>query len=88
MARCFPHRHGGLCAGNPSKTSLVWVDREGKIELLGNNQDENREASLSPDGTKAIVRDDLDLWVHDLQRGTARPPDVGDGEQHASAVEP
>ena len=56
--------------GNPAKTSLVWVDREGKIESLGKDQDVYREASLSPDGTKAVVRHGLDLWIHDLQRGT------------------
>jgi Tol biopolymer transport system component/predicted Ser/Thr protein kinase len=56
--------------GNPAKTSLVWVDREGKVESLGKDQDVYREVSLSPDGTKAIVRHGLDLWIHDLQRGT------------------
>jgi Tol biopolymer transport system component len=56
--------------GNPAKTSLVWVDREGKIESVGNDQDVYREASLSPDGAKAAVRHGLDLWIHDLQRGT------------------
>ena len=59
--------------GNPAKTSLVWVDREGKIESLGKDQDVYREASLSPDGTKAVVRHGLDLWIHDLQRGTRSP---------------
>jgi len=56
--------------GNPTKTSLVWVDRDGKIESLGKDQDVYREASLSPDGTKAVVRHGLELWIHDLQRGT------------------
>jgi eukaryotic-like serine/threonine-protein kinase len=56
--------------GNPAKTSLAWVDREGKIESLGKDQDVYREASLSPDGAKAVVRHGLDLWIHDLQRGT------------------
>jgi eukaryotic-like serine/threonine-protein kinase len=57
-------------AGNPAKTSLVWVDREGKIESVTGDQDVYREVSLSPDGAKALVRHGLDLWVHDLQRGT------------------
>ena len=48
----------------------MWVDREGKIEPLGKDQDAYREASLSPDGVKAVVRHGLDLWVHDVQRGT------------------
>jgi Tol biopolymer transport system component len=59
--------------GNPAKRSLVWVDREGKVESLGKDQDLYREASLSPDGLKAIVRHGLDLWIHDLQRGTRSP---------------
>jgi Tol biopolymer transport system component/predicted Ser/Thr protein kinase len=56
--------------GNPAKTSLVWVDREGKTESLGKDQDVYREARLSPDGTKAAVRHGYQLWIHDLQRGT------------------
>lgn len=55
--------------GDPAKTSLAWVDREGKIVSLGKDQDVYREASLSPDGAKAAVRHALDLWIHDLQRG-------------------
>ena len=56
--------------GNPAKSSLVWVDREGKIESLGMDQDMYREVTLSPDGSKTAVRDRLELWIHDLQRGT------------------
>jgi hypothetical protein len=59
--------------GNPAKTSLVWVDREGKIESLGKDQDVYREAGLSPDGAKAVVRHGRELWIHDLQRGTRSP---------------
>ncbi|MBI1791187.1 MAG: PD40 domain-containing protein, partial [Acidobacteria bacterium] len=59
--------------GNPAKTSLVWVDREGKIEALGKGQDLYREVSLSPGGTKAVVRQGVSLWIHDLQRGTRSP---------------
>jgi eukaryotic-like serine/threonine-protein kinase len=59
--------------GNPAKTSLVWVDREGKIESLGKDQDVYREASLSPDGARAVVRHGYNLWIHDLQRGTRSP---------------
>jgi Tol biopolymer transport system component len=56
--------------GNPARTSLVWVDREGKIEPVIKDQALYREVSLSPDGLKAVVRYELDLWMHDLQRGT------------------
>jgi len=64
--------------GNPAKTSLVWVDQDGKIESLGKEQDLYREATLSPDGAKAVVRHGLDLWIHDLQRGTRSPLTSGD----------
>jgi serine/threonine protein kinase/Tol biopolymer transport system component len=67
------NRTAVYATGNPAKTSLVWVDREGKIESLGNDQDLYREASLSPDGSKAVVRHVLNLWIHDLQRGTRTP---------------
>jgi serine/threonine-protein kinase len=60
-------------AGNPGKTSLVWVDREGRIESLSKDQDIYREVSLSPDETKAVVRKGFDLWIHDLRSGTRRP---------------
>jgi serine/threonine-protein kinase len=56
--------------GNPAKRSLVWVDREGKIESLGKDQDVYAEVNLSPDGTQAAVRHGGDLWIHDLPRGT------------------
>jgi hypothetical protein len=60
-------------SGNPARTSLVWVSRDGKIESSGRKQDIYREVSISPDGTKAVVRLGLNLWNHDLQRGTSSP---------------
>ena len=56
--------------GNPAKASLVWVDQEGTIESLGTDQGVYGEVALSPDGTKAAVRQVTSLWIHDLQRGT------------------
>ena len=56
--------------GNPAKSSLVWVDQDGTAESLGADQGVYREVTLSPDGTKAAVRQAADLWIHDLQRGT------------------
>jgi serine/threonine-protein kinase len=64
--------------GNPARTSLVWVDQTGKIESLGLAQDIYRESTISPDGTKAVVRHGLDLWIHDLRRGTRNPLTSGD----------
>jgi Tol biopolymer transport system component len=62
-----------FAAGNPARTSLVWVSREGKIESSGRNQAVYREVSISPDGAKAIVRVGLNLWTYELQRGTSSP---------------
>ena len=67
------NRTAVYAAGNPAKTSLVWVDREGKAESLGKGQDLYRDVHLSPDGMKAVVRVGLNLWIHDLQRGTRAP---------------
>jgi Tol biopolymer transport system component len=57
--------------GSPAKCSLAWVDREGKAESLHQDQDVYREVRISLDGSKAIVRHGLELWVQDLQRGTS-----------------
>ena len=62
---------------NPAKASLVWVDRAGRSEALTEDQDLYREATLSPDGTRAIVRHDRALWIHDLRRGTRSPLTAG-----------
>ena len=67
------NRTAVYAAANPAKTSLVWVDREGKAESLGKGQDLYRQIRLSPDGMKAAVRVGLNLWIHDLQRGTRAP---------------
>ena len=57
-------------SANPAKSSLVWVDMEGKTDSLGVDQGVYQEVRLSPDGSKAAVRQGLELWIHDLQRGT------------------
>ena len=59
--------------GNPSRATLVWVDREGTIEPLRYEHGVYQEVSVSPDGARAVVRQGLNLWVHDLQRGTRSP---------------
>ena len=67
------NRTAVYAAANPAKSSLVWVDREGRAESLGKGQDLYRELRLSPDGMKAVVRVGLNLWIHDLPRGTRAP---------------
>ena len=59
--------------GNPTKSSLVWVDQKGVAESLSAEQDAYREVMLSPDGTKAAVRHTWGIWIHDLERGTRSP---------------
>ena len=57
-------------AGNPTRMSLAWVGRDGSVERTSTEQGLYREVRVSPDGTKAVVRHGLDIWVHDLRRGT------------------
>lgn len=54
---------------NPTKTSLVWVGRDGSVQPTSPQQDLYREATLAPDGRTAIVRHGVELWLHDLERG-------------------
>jgi serine/threonine-protein kinase len=56
--------------GSPAKRSLVWTDREGKVEPLSKEQARFSSVDLSPDGTKVVVKQSADLWIFDLPRGT------------------
>jgi serine/threonine-protein kinase len=53
---------------------MVWVNRKG--EILGTVGQEQRaiiHPALSPDGKRVVVaalEDDMDIWVHDVARGT------------------
>jgi serine/threonine-protein kinase len=64
----------GDATGAPSaRRTLVWVDRQGREELLPAPPQGYRGPRLSPDGTRvAVGRDDdeSDLWLHDLERAT------------------
>ena len=66
-------------AARPARTSAdtsvladVYYDVESEVRgwLAVSNQGVYREVTLSPDGTKAAVRQVVDIWIHDLQRGT------------------
>jgi serine/threonine-protein kinase len=59
--------------GNPARTSLVWVARDGSVEPFRSEPAAYQEVSISPDGARAVVRQSLDLWVDDLSRGTHSP---------------
>jgi len=54
--------------------SLVWVDREGRIELESLPSGSYLAPRLSPDGTRVAVSswgfEGADIWVYELARGT------------------
>jgi eukaryotic-like serine/threonine-protein kinase len=75
-------------AGNPAKSSLVWVDRDGRVDPLPAGQDLYREVALSPDGTKAVVRQGNTLWLHDLLRGTRSPLTPGNASNFLPSWSP
>ncbi len=54
---------------------LVWVNRAGQVKgPIGQPQESLRWLAVSPDGTRVAVsaneNDNLDIWVHDVGRGT------------------
>ena len=53
-------------------TSLVWVDRQGAVEVIPTPQGGYRGLRLSPDGRFAAAADAEHIFVFDLQRNTAR----------------
>jgi Tol biopolymer transport system component/predicted Ser/Thr protein kinase len=62
--------------GNPTKRSLVWVDRDGKADPLVREQAWYRQLSIAPDGSRALVFSGIgsswDIWIYDLQRSGIR----------------
>jgi Tol biopolymer transport system component len=61
----------GDTLGSGFKRTLVWVDRQGKEELISANPNNYRSPRISPDGTKvalSIEADDntYDIWIWDL----------------------
>jgi serine/threonine protein kinase/Tol biopolymer transport system component len=62
-----------LAASIVPETNLVWVDRDGKEELLGASPNEYLFPKISPDGTRlalTIMGENDDIWVWDLARKT------------------
>ena len=62
-----------LSSGVGTQRSLVWVDREGSEEPIEMPPRPYYAARLSPDGTRIAVEvrdENVDVWVHDLGRGT------------------
>jgi Tol biopolymer transport system component len=64
-----------MAAGEVGPYQLVWVDRNGKVEgIIGQPQDQMREPAASPDGGLVAVTEtekgSWDIWIHDAARGT------------------
>lgn len=58
---------------DPTKRTLVWVDREGRETPLVTGQSERGQYDyprISPDGSRVVFEDARQLWVMDLDRGT------------------
>ena len=57
-------------AGASAARTLVWVDRNGKEELLGIRSNDYTNPDISPDGTKValtiVTAGNRDVWVWDL----------------------
>jgi hypothetical protein len=60
--------------GSPGRETLVWVDRQGKVEPLPYEPRSYEDPRLSPDGKRVAVTiraDDPDIWILDIARGTS-----------------
>jgi serine/threonine protein kinase len=53
-----------------TKATLVWVDRDGKMQTIVEEQQDYQTPAVSPDGNRLAVRIGGDLWVYDLRRST------------------
>jgi serine/threonine-protein kinase len=57
------------------KASLVWLDREGRVESLPAPPAPYTHCRLSPDGKRVAVHtmgyENSDIWVYDIPRGTS-----------------
>jgi serine/threonine-protein kinase len=68
---------------------LVWVDREGRSQVLDDDPKPFQHPRLSPDGSRVVVAIRGEMWVYDLARGTrakltppgARPVWTADGQR-------
>jgi serine/threonine-protein kinase len=61
-------------SGSPPERSLVWVDRQGRVEPVTDERQAFASLRLSPDGRQLAVdvetSTNSDIWLYDLTRGT------------------
>jgi serine/threonine-protein kinase len=56
---------------NSIRNSVTWVDRSGNPESIRSIEPgEYRNVKLSPDGRRALIFDNRDIWMVDLETGT------------------
>ena len=72
---------------------LAWVDRRGALlGTIGQPQMNIQNPALSPDGwgvaVSAVRQDNRDIWVHDIERGTASPLTFDPGDDGWPAWSP
>jgi len=51
-----------------TKSTLAWVDQNGVVEPVANEEHDYWNPALSPDGKRVAVRIGGDVWVYDLGR--------------------
>jgi serine/threonine-protein kinase len=72
--------------------SVVWVDREGKIEPLWEEQQLYRNPSLSPDGNRLaldiVIEGQADIWLYDIDRGVPTRLTFSDLDDHSAVWSP
>jgi serine/threonine-protein kinase len=56
--------------GDPDWNTLAWVDRKGTVTPITDKPESIGDPALSPDGTRLVLGEDVDLWIRDLRRGT------------------
>jgi serine/threonine-protein kinase len=81
--------HDGKLAYSSGKSgrvghTVVWVDREGKIEPLLEEEQFYRNPAFSPDGTRLamdiLAEGQGDIWIYDIQRDVQTRLTFSDGD--------
>jgi serine/threonine-protein kinase len=74
-------------SGASRPDELVWVDREGGVELTSSHRRHYETPRLSPDGFVVVgvrsAHDDSNIWLLDTVRDTLRPLTIGRGHSMA-----